>query len=169
MGKPTPGDGNALYLGKRAGHCIRDGENSYLVKSVVVRGRLHSDPRLMIDNQAVIHLIGNPQASRHSEHISIRHYFVRERAQEGDFTVEHCASEQNSADLFTKILPKSTFQRLRTSAGLLSPEDDQRTHRSVNRDQRWILLHIQIRLHTCLSIGKPTVLDFRTRPTLLSM
>ena len=113
---------------------------SETAKTVIWLNRLLSEagytvtPRLLIDNQAVIHLIGNPQASRRCKHISIRHYFVRERAQEGDFTVKHCASEQNSADLFTKILPKSTFQRLRTSIGLLSPENDQRTHRSASRN-----------------------------------
>jgi hypothetical protein len=43
-------------------------------------------------------------------HINIRHYFVRECVERGEFTPALIAGKVNHADLFTKALPKATFE-----------------------------------------------------------
>ena len=98
---------------------------SETAKTVIWVSRLFKEagyspkPTLFIDNQSVIHLIGNPQTTRRSKHIKVRHYFVREQSQEGSFSVKHCPGTENVADLYTKAVPRVVFQKLRHLAGIV--------------------------------------------------
>ena len=81
-------------------------------------------PQLLIDNSACISLIKDHQISRRSRHIEVRYFFVREKAESGEFTVHHVSTEDNISDIFTKILGKVRFQKLRSLAGIVKGESD---------------------------------------------
>ena len=61
---------------------------------------------LITDNQSAIDFSYNTQFHARSKHIDIRHHFTRERIEAGDIDIEHCASQDNCADMLTKALPK---------------------------------------------------------------
>lgn len=75
-------------------------------------------PVLKVDNASAIKLVKNPEFHKRSKHIEVRHYFVRERYQEGVFDVEHVASKDQLADILTKPLVKERFEKLRRELGL---------------------------------------------------
>jgi len=55
----------------------------------------------------------NPVFHAHSKHIDIHHHFVCERLASNEVILNHCASEENVADMFTKPLAKLQFITLR--------------------------------------------------------
>ena len=61
------------------------------------------------DNVSAIHLACNPATTPDSKHIDIRHHFIRERVEQGEFKVLHVRSDLQRADFLTKPLPKETF------------------------------------------------------------
>jgi len=63
---------------------------------------------LYTDNQAAISFARDTQFHARSKHIDIRHHFVRERIQDHSITVSHCTSADNTADILTKGLARST-------------------------------------------------------------
>ena len=54
-----------------------------------------------------------------SKHIDIRHHFICECIAADTIYLEYCPTDINSADLFTKALPRDRFQALRTQLGIL--------------------------------------------------
>lgn len=79
-------------------------------------------PKLLVDNTACISLIRNPQITSRSKHIQVRNFFVREQVEAGEFTLEHCPTEHNAADLYTKIMDRGRFQKLRLLSGIVNGE-----------------------------------------------
>ena len=79
-------------------------------------------PKVLIDNTACISSIKNHQISRRSKHIEVRFFFVREKAESGEFTVHHVGTEDNISDIFTKILNRIRFQKLRSLAGIVNED-----------------------------------------------
>ena len=75
-------------------------------------------PKLLIDNQAVIKLVHNPQSHKRSKHIEVRHYYIREKFQRGLIDIQHVPSAEQLADIFTKPLVKPIFVNLRMLAGI---------------------------------------------------
>ena len=61
------------------------------------------------DSVSAIHLACNPATTPNSKHIDIRHHFIRERVERGEFKVIHVRSDLQRADFLTKLLPKETF------------------------------------------------------------
>ena len=76
-------------------------------------------PTLLVDNSACIHLINNAQVSKRSKHIETKNFFVREKVESGEFKLQHCPTEINLADLCTKALPRTRFEKLRTLIGIV--------------------------------------------------
>lgn len=79
---------------------------------------LKSTPILNIDNMSALRLVKNPVFHKRSKHIEVRHYFVREKYQEGKLDVVHVPSEEQIADIMTKSLPRCRFSYLRRKIGL---------------------------------------------------
>jgi len=75
-------------------------------------------PKLLIDNVGTIKLIHNPEFHRRTKHIEIRHYFVRERWEEGAMDVDYVASEDQVADIMTKALGPTIFVKIRDLLGM---------------------------------------------------
>ena len=76
------------------------------------------------DNEGAITLAENPLSSSRSNHIDMRHHFLRNLTGEGVIEVTHVPSEKQHADIFTKALPRDRFE----------------VHRDValgSRDEKW--------------------------------
>lgn len=82
---------------------------------------LSSVPRLLIDNMSAVKLVKNPVFHKRSKHIEVRHFFVREKVEEGQLTVEHVPSESQLADILTKPLCRDTFVKIRELLGIIKP------------------------------------------------
>jgi hypothetical protein len=69
------------------------------------------------DNQSAILLEknGRKSSSRRTRHINIRYFFVTDRIQSRELTVEYCPTEEMLADMFTKPLQGSLFRKFRAA------------------------------------------------------
>jgi hypothetical protein len=76
--------------------------------------------KLRIDNVSAINLAKNPIAHGRSKHIELRFHYLREQVNNGNLTLEHCRSEDQFADLFTKAVTVKVFQKLRDQMGIES-------------------------------------------------
>lgn len=64
---------------------------------------------LYIDNQATIKLIKNPRFHERTKHIEIKRHYIRETYENGEISLQHTPTAENTADLLTKPLPTRTF------------------------------------------------------------
>ena len=76
---------------------------------------------ISVDNQATIAISQNPVFHGKTKHFNIKLYFLREVQKNGDVKLIYCKSEDQLSDLFTKPLPVSRFEFLRTRLGVCSP------------------------------------------------
>nr|GEW82884.1 hypothetical protein [Tanacetum cinerariifolium] len=74
---------------------------------------------IMCDNKGVIDLSKNPVQHFRTNHIEIRHHFLRDNVQKGNISIEKVASEDNIADIFTKPLKCKVFKYLRLGLGMM--------------------------------------------------
>jgi len=66
------------------------------------------------DNMSTIRMAKNGRStSDRTKHINIRYYFVKQFLDNGEFTIEHCDTENQIADILTKPLQGAHFERLR--------------------------------------------------------
>ena len=65
------------------------------------------------DKNGAIQLAVNPVTNSNSEHIDVRHHFLREHVETGEFEISHVQSKYQPADSLTKPLAKDAFRFLR--------------------------------------------------------
>jgi transposase InsO family protein len=70
------------------------------------------------DNQGCIALSNNPVSHSRAKHIDIRYHFVRDRVAKGEVKLEYTPTEMMIADIFTKALPRESFQKCRRWLGI---------------------------------------------------
>jgi len=87
-----------------------------LVNDIV---ELHGIPEIQINNQAAIRLAQNPEHHRRTKHIQTRHFFVREKVQEGEIKVKDISTELQVADALTKALHGPRLKSLMDKIGLV--------------------------------------------------
>lgn len=75
---------------------------------------------LYCDNSSAIKLSKNPVFHGRSKHIHVRFHFLRELVEKGDIKLQHCKTEEQSADIFTKPLKTAAFMYLRSKIGIMS-------------------------------------------------
>lgn len=75
-----------------------------------------------MDNQSAIRLIKNPEFHRRTKHIDVRYHYIRENFEKDLFKIEFVSTNEQSADIFTKALPKDKFQYFRAKIGIISFE-----------------------------------------------
>lgn len=78
--------------------------------------RIHQ-PRpaiLHCDNLSAVQLTANPALHSRSKNFETDYHYVRERVALGVFEVQHIPSALQLADIFTKSLPRQSFQSLRS-------------------------------------------------------
>ena len=78
---------------------------------------------LYCDNLSAINISKNPVLHSRTKHIDIRHHFIRDLVEDNVVTLEHVATEKQLADIFTKALDGTTFERLRSALGICLFED----------------------------------------------
>ena len=70
------------------------------------------------DNIGAIELSKNSKFHNRTKHIDISYHFIRERVVSKEIEVKYCSSSSNLADIMTKALPKTHFQKLRKAMGV---------------------------------------------------
>ena len=73
---------------------------------------------IRVDNRSAIELAKNPVNHERSRHIDVRFHFIREKVKKGSIELEHVGSKEQIADIFTKLLPITSFQELRKLLGM---------------------------------------------------
>jgi hypothetical protein len=78
---------------------------------------------LYCDNLSAINISKNPIQQNRTKHIDIRHHFIRDLVEENIVTLDHVATENQLADIFTKALDASKFETLRGKLGIFLLDD----------------------------------------------
>ena len=80
------------------------------------------DVQLLGDNQACISIISGPPTSWRSRHLRLRAAALRERLDNGSWTITHLPGQWLPADLLTKALSVARFQALLPLCGVFLPK-----------------------------------------------
>lgn len=70
------------------------------------------------DNTSAINISKNPILHARTKHIELKYHFLRERVQDKEVKMEYVKSKDQLADIFTKPLPKATFEFLTSKLGV---------------------------------------------------
>jgi hypothetical protein len=70
------------------------------------------------DNMGAAALARDAKGHARVKHIDIREHYIRERVAAGDINIQHVASTNNLADIFTKVLPRDTQLSIVRALGL---------------------------------------------------
>ena len=71
------------------------------------------------DNQSTIHLAKDAKHHGRSKHIDVRFHFIRQYQEDRLVKIKYIPTGENVADMFTKPLSKSLFEKHKRSVGLL--------------------------------------------------
>jgi len=77
-------------------------------------------PTVYGDNQSVIKLVKNPEFHRRTKHINVRYHYIREKVNEGLFSLEYISSKEQIVDIKTKPTPRTWFNELREMLGVIN-------------------------------------------------
>ncbi|WJX19609.1 phytanoyl-CoA dioxygenase [Trifolium repens] len=78
---------------------------------------------LYCDNMSAINISKNPIQHSRTKHIDIRHHLIRDLVEDKVVTLEHVATDNQLADIFTKALDASKFKTLRGKLGICLLDD----------------------------------------------
>ena len=78
---------------------------------------------ILCDNTSTIKLSKNPVFHGRCKHIGVRFHFLRDLVNEGEVSLEHCETEEQVADIFTKPLRREVFEKMRIKLGICSAKD----------------------------------------------
>ena len=68
---------------------------------------------IYVDNQSAITISANDTAHHRTKHIDVRHHFIRDAIKDKIINLQYIKTQEQLADIFTKALPTSTFEKLR--------------------------------------------------------
>lgn len=71
------------------------------------------------DNQGSLNLAHNPIYHGRTKHIEVKHHFIREKVLSEEINLEYTPTEEQLADILTKALGRTAFERLRSQLGLV--------------------------------------------------
>jgi hypothetical protein len=74
---------------------------------------------LLCDNESAIKLANNPMQHSRTKHINIRHHFLRDHGAKGYIELCHVNTENQLANIFTKLLDETRFCFLRSELNIL--------------------------------------------------
>ena len=80
--------------------------------------QLCEPPQLLCDNLSALHMTVNPVFHVRSKHIELDYHFVWEKVASGVLITHFLLSSLQVADIFTKALPKTSFQVFRFKLGV---------------------------------------------------
>ncbi|CAI7843988.1 unnamed protein product [Closterium sp. NIES-53] len=82
-----------------------------------------SPPVLYVDNKAMIAMCQEHRLEHRTNHIALRYFLDQELQQRGQLRLAYVATRANTADVFTKALPRGDHQRFATVLGLAERVD----------------------------------------------
>ncbi|CAM6087063.1 unnamed protein product [Calypogeia fissa] len=94
---------------KHMAACEATKELIWLQRLVHDLGLSQKRPELLCDSQSALHLAKNPVFHARTKHIDIRYHFIREALEKKQIFLEKVASEDNAADMLTKVLPSGGY------------------------------------------------------------
>ena len=71
------------------------------------------------DNTSTMSMSKNPIFHSKTKHISIKYHVLREKVVEKEIRLEYVNTKEKIVDIFTKVLPKDTFEYLRGMLGVM--------------------------------------------------
>ena len=74
---------------------------------------------LYCDSISVINISKNPVMHAKTKHIAIKYHYVRELVEDKQVKMEYINTKEQTADIFTKPLPKDAFEYLRGKLGVI--------------------------------------------------
>ena len=81
------------------------------LKRLTTEMRLNCEPTtLFMDNQSAIRLVKNPEFHKRTKHIDVMYHFIREKFRGGFFELSYVPTENQVADIFTKVLGSEKLQ-----------------------------------------------------------
>ena len=72
------------------------------------------------DNKSAIALSNNHFFHKRIKHIDTRYHFVQELVNNGEISLQHCRTEDQVVDIFTKALPQEQFVFLRDKMNIVN-------------------------------------------------
>ena len=76
--------------------------------------------QLFSDSQSAIHLAKNSAFHSRTKHIDIKYHFIRSLLEDGQFSLEKIHTNENPADMLTKVITVEKLKSCSASVGLLS-------------------------------------------------
>ena len=71
------------------------------------------------DNTNIIHISKNLVMHSKTKHILIKYHFVREQVTQKNIKLEYVGTKEQIADIFTKPLPRESFEYIHWKLGIL--------------------------------------------------
>ncbi|PKU71330.1 Retrovirus-related Pol polyprotein from transposon TNT 1-94 [Dendrobium catenatum] len=91
---------------------IKDKHGFLIAKVKEFFGEIDEATTIYVDNKSAIALAKNPIHHGRSKQNDVRYHFIRDAVKKGHISMEHCSTEDQVADLFTKALPTPRFLKL---------------------------------------------------------
>lgn len=71
-----------------------------------------------MDNKSAINMEKNPVFHDRSKHIDISYHFIIECVEKKEIVIKHVSTEEQRADVLTKSMSTTKFERMRALLGL---------------------------------------------------
>ena len=70
-------------------------------------------------NTSAVSMGKNPVKHKRTKHSDVRHHFLRDNVEKGN-VLTYCQTEEQIADIFTKVLSKDQFESNRLKLGMMT-------------------------------------------------
>ncbi|WVZ75898.1 LOW QUALITY PROTEIN: hypothetical protein U9M48_023917 [Paspalum notatum var. saurae] len=110
----------------------------YMKQSHLDFGVVCGSVPLLCDNKSAAKIAKNHIQHSRTKHIDILHHFLRDHEAKGDITITGVRSEEQLADIFTKLLGEETFCRLRSELNVLDWSNFMPSGKAIQRKTQFL-------------------------------